>query len=214
MASVPAFLLVHTCQVEAYQSWGTYAPATPLTCFIAEALASAGPAGTERVAQHTIVCQLGDEPPPGSRITLGDGRQGYAHAVVRHDGGPLPVPSHAEIAATIAGAYGPAFGELIVLLRRSRSYGPAGAARWTVTEVPVQAAAVRILTSAESTVGTALTDVDTIEVVLPPGTAVATTDQLRVRGLLYDVDGTPEEVSDPQTTAQPGVKVIGKRRIS
>jgi hypothetical protein len=49
-------------------------------------------------------------------------------------------------------------------------------------------------------------------VILPPGTPITTTDQMRVRGLLYDVDGTPEEVSDPTTTARPGVKVIGKRR--
>lgn len=209
---VPLWLLTHVCTVEAYRDWGTYGSARPIRCFINEQLASAGPSGTERVAQVTIVAQLGEDVPAGSRITLVDGRKGYAHAVVSHDGGGLPTPDHVEIAMSIAGSYGPAFGETVFLLHRSVVRTSAGAARYRVEEIAVPGAAVRLLSSSDSPVGQGDTDVDTVEVVFPPGTPVDTRDQMRVRGLLYDVNGTPEEVTDSNTTARPGVKVIGKRR--
>jgi hypothetical protein len=212
MGRVPAFLLVHACTVEDYRSWGVYGPQRRLRCFINEALSSAGPAGTERVAQVTIVTFPGQAPPAGSRVTLAGGRKGYAHAVVRHDGGGLPTPDHDEIAMTIAESYGPAFGETVVLLTRTTRRDAAGSTRYSVRETPVADAAVRLIGSSESALGSAQTQADTVEVILPPGTPITTTDQMRVRGLLYDVDGTPEEVSDPTTTARPGVKVIGKRR--
>lgn len=214
MGEIPGLLLQHTCQVEPYVDWAVYGPARRLTCFINEALAAAGPTGTERIAQVTIVAHSYEDVPAGSRITLPDGRQGYAAAVAAHRGGRLPTPDHIEIAMRLATSYGPAFGETIAVLYRQTMRDAAGATRYSYTRVVVDGVAVSKLTSAESAVGSAQTAVDTIEVILPPGTAISTQDRLEVRGLVYDVDGTPTEVLDPQTTARPGVRVIGKRRAS
>ncbi len=207
-------MLTHSCDVEAYADWGVYEPARPLQCFVAEKLASAGPAGTERIAQVTVICRLTDDVPAGSRITLADGLRGYAHAVVRHDGGGLPTPDHLEIAMTLAGAYGPAFGETVAVIYRATGRDGAGGLLYRWTRQEIVGAAVRILASSESALGTAATATDSVEVILPPGTPVSNRDRLEVRGVLYDVDGTPTEVTDPQTTARPGVRVIGKRRDS
>lgn len=212
MAEVPAFLLVHACTVEPYVDWGVYGGGYPLKCFIAETLAAAGPAGTERVSQITIICKPGEQVTAGSRITLTDGRRGYAAAVARHDGGGLPTPDHLEIAVQVAGSYGPAYGETVRILYRVTTRDPAGATRYTWNPQEVAGTAVRVLSSSEAAVGTADSVNDTVEVILPPGTPVSTRDRLEVRGLQYDVDGTPTEVTDPQTTARPGVRVIGRRR--
>lgn len=216
MADVPAFLLGHRCTIEPYLDWGVYGPPQTLRCFIGQNLASAGPTGTERVAQITIVASKLDagRVPAGSRITLTDGRKGYAAAVVLHDGGGLPTPDHIEIAMQTAGSYGPAFGETVTVLYRSISRDDAGATRETWTPVDVDGVAVRILSSSETAVGSAETAADAVEVILPPGTPISMRDRLQVRGLLYDVDGTPTEVTDSQTTARPGVRVTGKRRAS
>ena len=212
MGEVPGFLLVHTCTVEPYLDWGVYGGGFALRCFIAENLASAGPSGTERVAQITIVCRPNEPVTAGSRITLADGRRGYAAAVAIHDGGGLPTPDHREIAMQVAGAYGPAYGETVRILYRVTTRDDTGAARYTWRPEEVTGAAVRILNSSESAVGSAESTSDSVEVILPPATPISTRDRLQVRGLLYDVDGTPTEVTDPQTTARPGVRVIGKRR--
>lgn len=211
---VPDWMLPHQCVVEPYADWNVYGDPRTIACFIDEKLAAAGPAGTERVAQITIICNKAENVPAGSRITLLDARKGYAAAVVRHDGGGLPTPDHLEVAMTIASAYGPAFGETVIIAYRTASRDDAGATRYYFRRQPVDGAAVRVLSSAESAVGTSQTAVDAVEVILPPGTPIGTRDRLEVRGLVYDVDGTPTEVTDPQTTARPGVKVIGKRRAS
>lgn len=212
MGQVPGFLLVHTCTVEPYLEWGVYGAAAAVRCFVAEKLASAGPAGTERIAQVTVVCRPRENIPAGSRITLSGGRRGYAAAVAVHDGGGLPTPDHLEIAVQVAGSYGPAYGETVRILYRQTVRDAAGAARYTWRPVDVDGAAVRALSSSEAALGTAQSVSDAVEVILPPGTPLATTDRLLIRGLLYDVDGTPTEVTDPQTTARPGLRVIAKRR--
>lgn len=214
MGEVPGWLLRHRCTVEPYEDWGVYGAPSQLRCFIAENLASAGPAGTERISQITIVAGKTARVPAGSRITLPDGRRGYAAAVALHDGGGLPTPDHIEVAMQTAGSYGPAFGETITILYRFSVRDDAGATRTTWRPQPVDGVAVRILASSETTVGTAETTADSVEVILPPGTPISARDRLQVRGLDYDVDGTPAEVTDPQTTARPGVRVIGKRRQS
>lgn len=214
MGEVPGFLLVHTCTVEPYVDWGVFDPPRELTCFIKQALAAAGPTGTERIAQVTITAHSWEQVPAGSRITLPDGAKGYAAAVVRHTGGSLPTPDHIEVAMRLAGAYGPAFGETVTVLYRQTSRDNTGATLTRWARHDVDSAAVRILSSSEAAVGSAETATDAVEVILPPGTPISNRDRLEVRGLLYDVDGTPTEVTDPQTTARPGVKVIGKRRQS
>lgn len=213
MGEIPAFLLAHECRIEPYLDWGIYGPPIDYPCLVDEALASAGPAGTERIAQITIVGPLDPVVPDGSRITLTDGRKGYASAVARHIGAAdWPTPDHQQIAVQTARAYGPAFGETVVILYRNVSRDAAGATLTTWYRQPVDGAAVRILTSSEAAVGTAETATDAVEIILPPGTPISSRDRMEVRGLAYDVDGTPTEVTDPQTTARPGVRVIGKRR--
>lgn len=44
-------------------------------------------------------------------------------------------------------------------------------------------------------------------VYLPPGAVVAPTDQVVVRGVTYDVDGSPNDYASPYTGWQPGVEV-------
>jgi head-tail adaptor len=212
MAEVPGWLLRHQITVEPYVDWGEFGPAHDLVCHVKEALAPAGPTGTERMAQVTIVAHSWEQVPAGSRLTLADGRKGYATASVKHTAPGLPTPDHIEIAMRLAGSYGPAFGETVAVLYRQSTRDTAGATRTTWARVEFGSAAVRILSSSESAVGTAETDTDSVEVILPPGTPVTSRDRLEVRGLLYDVNGTPTEVTDPQTVARPGVRVIGKRR--
>jgi head-tail adaptor len=214
MSNVPAWLLRHTCTVEPYQGWALYGAPYELQCFIAENLAAAGPTGTERIAQITIVARKDADVPAGSRITLGDGRRGYAAAVAVHDGGGFPTPDHMEIAMQTAGSYGPAFGEPVVVLYRQTAYDAAGNAVTTWRRVTIDGAAVHLTGGGDAAIGTAEATADTVEVILPPGTPIGTRDRLEVRGLLYDVDGTPTEVTDPQTVARPGVRVIGRRRAS
>lgn len=213
MGSVPGWLLRHYTLIEAYRGWNDYDTAVSRKCFVQQRLASAGPTGTERVAQYTVIYPPATDVPAGSRITLADGRVGYAAAVAHHDGGGLPTPDHVEVAVSLAAAYGPAFGETVTVLRRTRIPGPGGSSRYTTTEVDYPGAGVRPLTDADSATGASgQLVVETIEVILPPGAEVATTDQIRVRGLVYDVDGVAQAINSSTSDAEPGVKVIGKRR--
>ncbi len=210
---VPDFLLVHTAVIEPYIAWGEYGPAAAQKCFWEERMAGGGVTGTERRAQHTVYLKPGVTCPAGSRVTHRDGRKGYASAVVNYDGGGLPTPDHLEVAVDLADAYGPAFGETVVIVRREARRDQTGSTRYRNREVPVPDTAVRMLSSSETPVGTRVeTTADTVEVVFPPATDIRSGDAMRVRGLLYDVDGVPEDVASSQSTARPGVKVIGKRR--
>lgn len=213
MPALPAFLLRRRVTIRPYLGvWGSYGPpGEPVRCAIDEKIATAlQAAGVVRLTMFTVVAPLDTHCPEGSLVDMGDGRAGYASAVARHTGGGLPTPDHLEIAVTVgsAGPGAPLGGELVVILRRV----PAGEDRYhnqrfTTVEVPVTGAAVRVVGSDEK--GTLLSD--TLEVTLPPGTAVTANDRLRVRGLVYEVDGTPETDHDPMTGTEPGVKVIARR---
>lgn len=211
---LPAFLLTHTVTVSPYASWSVYGAPFALRCAIGERLANASTqTGIERVAQLTLVAMPDAVVPAGSRITLADGREGYASAVARHSGGGLPTPDHVEIAVTVADAYGPAHGETIILLRRTLLSGRDryGNDRYATTQVPIAGAAVRALTSQEDTKEARDRVVDSIEVILPPGTVVTPVDRLQVRGLTYEIDGTPDPQVSPSTGVAPGIRVIARR---
>jgi hypothetical protein len=218
MGTVPGWLLRHRITIEPYLgAWGQYGPpVSGVRAALAEKiLTSAGQAGVLRVATITAVTRLDVECPDGSLVTLADGRKGYASAVARHDSAGLPrVPDHQEIAIAVAGtSYGaPLGGELVIVLRRvADGVDRYQNVRYRTEEVPVAGAAVRVLGSDEKPDGGGSSVTDSIEVVMPAGTPVAVNDRLRVRGLVYEVDGTPEDQRDPQTGAQPGVKVIARR---
>lgn len=212
MGALPLWLLTHTVTVEQYLAWNTFGPPAGLRCLIDENLTNAGPAGTERVAQLSLIAGPDASVAPGSRITLADQRRGYASAVVNHSGGGLPTPDHVQVAVQIATSYGPAFGESVTLLIRTQRRTTGGAMQTFTRSVVVEGAAVRLLSATEAVLGSAVQAVDTVEVVLPPGTVISVRDSMIVRGLTYEVDGSPTEASDPNTTARPGVKVIGKRK--
>lgn len=216
---LPAFLLRHKVTVEPFTgTWGSYGPPVTVRCAINEKLGTAATqAGVVRYATATIVARPAAHPliPEGSLITLPDGRKGYAQAVALHVGGGLPTPDHVEVGMmTPAPSYGaPMGGELVVVLHRIALPEPDryGNTLYRTQEIPVEGAAVRILGSDErpDAGGTSLTD--NLEVILPPGSPVGSNDRLRVRGLVYEVDGNPETERDPMTGGTGGIRVIARR---
>lgn len=213
---IPRFLLRHRVVVEPYLGvWGSYGPpATSGPCFVQQKLTgSQAQAGVQRVTRYTIVADLDFGCPEGSRVTLPDGRAGYVSARADHDAGGLPVPEHAELDVAVGSEYGPPNGELVTILHRvavgeDRYHN----IRYATTAVDVPGAAVRPLSSNEAGAGAGRDQItDAIEVILPPGTAIGVNDRMRVRGLVYEVDGTPEQQRDPMTGVESGVRAIGKR---
>lgn len=214
MATLPAFLLRHTARIAPYLTWGSFGPEADLRCLVTERLSTASTqAGVERVAYVTLWAMPGAAVPEGSRVSMPDGRAGYVSAVARHDGGGLPTPDHTEIAVMIASAYGPARGETVVLLRRTLlpSRDRYGNDRYSTAQIAIDGAAVRALSSQEDTRGARDRVTDSIEVILPPGTVVTPVDRLRVRGLTFEVEGTPDEQVSSVTGVAPGVRVIARR---
>jgi hypothetical protein len=99
------------------------------------------------------------------------------------------------------------FGETVTLLR-STVTGQDGYGNdvRTETEVEVAGCAVWPRGSTEQTAGRATVIVG-LTAVLPPGTAVAATDRMRVRGLVYAVDGEPGVWTSPLTGTEAGTEV-------
>jgi hypothetical protein len=215
VAKLPRFLLRHRITIEPYRgTWGVYGAATAdVRCAVGMRLSTAmGTAGTQRITTLTVVAPVDVDCPEGSRITLPDGRQGYAAAVARHDTGTGAAIDHTEIAVEVGGTYGPPHGESVVLLHRTvTGQDRYGNDRYTVTPTTIGGCAVRALSSQETTGQGNDRITDSIEVVFPPGTDVGADDRMQVRGLVYEVDGTPDEQLNPMTGVAPGVRVIGRR---
>lgn len=217
MGRVPRYLLRHTVQVEPFTgTWGVYGPAAPMRCLVQFAASGTrrgyGNDGAEQNGTVFAEPEAAAACPPGSRITLPDGRVGYASDTTLYDAGGLPTPDHTEIAVIVGGAYGPAFGETVTVLRRAvagtDAYGN-DRYRWTPTVVPG---------CAVSTSGTGEDHADwrqqattELSVVLPPGTAVSAADRLRVRGLVYEIRGDPIVLDESATGARPGLRVTARR---
>lgn len=215
VADLPLAMLLHSVTVEPYLSWGAYGPPQRMRCTVSEQIAARrGQAGVEQVTDVTLYARKKAVCPPGSKVTLKDGRVGYAVATVVYDGGGLPTPDHTEIAVNIAApVYGPAFGETVLLKRAGDSYQDRyGNTRRRFTDTPVAGCAVRPLGSSEQVSNTNDRVSINIEVVMPPGTAVSATDRMVVRGLLFDVNGEPTAIQDNLTGADVGVRVIGLRQ--
>ncbi len=215
MANLPRFLLRHRITIEPYLgTWGSYGGAvSDVRCAVGERLSTAvGAAGTQRVATLTVVAPVDVDCPEGSRITLPRGRQGYAAAVAVHNTGTGAAIDHTEIAVEVGGTYGPPHGEPVVLLHRTvTGQDRYGNDRYTVTPETIAGCAVRALSSQETTGQGTDRITDSIEVIFPPGTAVSADDRMQTRGLVYEVDGTPDEQLNPMTGVAPGVRVIGRR---
>lgn len=215
MAQIPRFLLKHSVSVQpATATWGTFGAATTVRCYVADRLGtSQGTAGIERVALPTIYARLADAVTllEGSKVTLPDGRVGYIQARVVHQS-DLGAPDHVQAAVSVGSAAGPAFGETVTILRRTAAgQDRYGSTTYTIAEVPVPGCAVRPLGSQENLGEQRDQTITNVEVIMPPGTVVTVIDRLRIRGLLYEIDGVPTDQVSSNTGARPGVRVIARR---
>lgn len=102
-------------------------------------------------------------------------------------------------------------GETVTILRRTTSTRDRhGNEVWTYTETDVEGCIVWPTGSTEKTEAQDQAS-DKITVSCPYGTNVTNVSRMRVRGLLYDVDGTPSPWASPFTSWRPGVEVKGTR---
>lgn len=203
----------HTITVEPYQGWNTYGPPVPLQCLLRESPSTSTPnPGSPLIGQVTVNAPASVVMPAGSRITLPDGRRGYLSASTPRDGGGLRYAGDIEGTIVVSSAYGPPFGETVVLLRQVATRDAAGSTTRTTTQTAVAGCAVRQLSATEVHEGLGH-DIGTeaLEVIAPPDTDVTAADQMQVRGLTYEIDGKPQPLTDATTTAEPGVRIIGRR---
>ena len=97
-------------------------------------------------------------------------------------------------------------GETVTLLRRTQGNRDShGNATWTTVEVDVPGCAVWPTGSTEQIQGQDQTSTR-VTVMFPYGTAITSTDQARVRGTVYDVEGIPSPWSSPFTQTRAGVE--------
>jgi hypothetical protein len=212
MGRIPNFLLRHTISLAAYTgTWGEFAAATTVRAFVDYRLAGGSGAG-ERVATVTLYAAPDTALPAGSRVTLPDGRLGYITASVLHDSGGFPVPDHVEASVEVVSVVGPAFGETVTLIRRTLAGRDRyGNDRYTTTTAVIDGVSVRRTGSSED-LGEQRDRVTTsLEVLLPPGTTVTAYDRLRIRGLLYEIDGNPDPGPNPDTGTTGPVRLSVKR---
>lgn len=102
MGHIPGFLLRHTVLVAPYEGQGaygeTYGPERTVRCFIDDTRRLVrNTNGDETVSETTVLCRLGEDIPPESRVTV-NGRVTTVIAVSRMDGGGLPTPDHLALA--------------------------------------------------------------------------------------------------------------------
>jgi hypothetical protein len=102
-------------------------------------------------------------------------------------------------------------GETVTVLTRSAVTRDAhGNEQWSYTEVEVEGCIVWPTGSTEQTEARDTTT-DRITVSFPYGTDVTNVSKMRVRGHLYEVDGTPSQWASPFTGWKAGVEVHGVR---
>lgn len=209
---IPGWLLRQSATVEPYLAWNTWGPASPLRCLVAEnAGGSPGRAGTAQGGAVDLYARPGALCPAGSKVTLPDGRRGYVSASVNQTGGGLPTPDHTHITVQLAYAFGPANGETVTVVRQVAARDDAGSRRNTTTTTDVGGCAVRPLASTETDEAGRDTLTDTFEIIAPPGADITATDRLIVRGLSFDVDGTPTDTTDSMSGVNAGLRVVAKQ---
>ena len=105
MACIPE---PRTIQVEAYEGAGAYgdvygSPTDVGPCVVDDtnrriAVQTQDAEGTEAVSSTTVLCPPGTMAPPGSRVTLPNGRTARVLATSNLDAHGLPLPEHVELA--------------------------------------------------------------------------------------------------------------------
>jgi hypothetical protein len=102
------------------------------------------------------------------------------------------------------------FGQAVTLVKRVKGAADAlGNDTWTTTSIPTNGA-FDPGTSVESVQGQDLL-VTSPRVFLPAGTDVSAVDAIDVAGARYEVDGSPNDYTNPFTGWNPGVVVQLKR---
>ncbi|PJN40510.1 hypothetical protein CG747_12625 [Streptomyces sp. CB02959] len=103
MSRVPGWLLRHLITVEPYLGDSAYGPQYGPPAVAVPALVSAavrqvrGADGREVVSSTTVIAAPGLDCPPGSRLTLPDGRTTTAITTSAHAAPGLPVPACVEV---------------------------------------------------------------------------------------------------------------------
>lgn len=104
MTALPGWLLRHRITVEPYQGAGAYGPVygPPVTvrCLLDQQTRMVrAPDGADTVSGTTAYCPPGTTAPPGSRLTLPDGRTTTVIAALSRDSAGLATPDHLEVQA-------------------------------------------------------------------------------------------------------------------
>lgn len=99
---IPAFLLRHRVQVEAFlgnsATGPRYGSSVEVRCFVEEKTRTViAPNGEKVTSSSTVYARPDVVCPAKSRITLPSGRQATVIASVPHDAGGLPTPDHLEV---------------------------------------------------------------------------------------------------------------------
>ncbi|MFM9368070.1 hypothetical protein [Streptomyces sp. Da 82-17] len=103
VSEVPGWLLRHRISVEPYLGDSAYGPRYGDRVECVPALVSpmrkqlADKEGREVLATAQVIAGPGLECPPGSRVTLPDGRTATAVSTARHTAPGLPVPACVEV---------------------------------------------------------------------------------------------------------------------
>ncbi|WP_457028105.1 hypothetical protein [Kitasatospora sp. P5_F3] len=102
MGAVPGFLLRHRISIEAYEgdsAYGpVYGPAAVVRCLLDQKTREVRSAtGEQVISGSTAYCPPGTVAPPGSRVTLPDGRQTSVIATLDRSAPGLPTPDHVEL---------------------------------------------------------------------------------------------------------------------
>lgn len=102
MAAVPKWLLRHQLTIEVYEGDGAYGPvygpATVVRCLLDQKTREVrSSTGEQVVSSSTAICPPDTVGPPGSRVTLPDGRQTSVIACLDRSAPGLPTPDHVEL---------------------------------------------------------------------------------------------------------------------
>lgn len=105
MAQLPQFLLRHVVTIEPKTGDGPFGPvlgpATTVRVFLDQGRRMVRRAdGVQVVSEASIYAPLATVCPPGSRVTLPDGRTADVIVAKRRDGGGLATPDHLEVSLT------------------------------------------------------------------------------------------------------------------
>lgn len=224
----PRIWLQHKVTVEPYTAWNTYGPAVVRRGLVQdEPVIRSTKAGIVHHTRTTFYAPLAGGAglgvcPVGSKLLLPDGRRGFAAAAIVNGGVALPLPEHLEVAVDIAQVVSAPAGETVQWLCKTLigRDSVVGNDVYETTTIPVPGCTVRFQPQDDTLRGGQSNEdhedrgthiVSTGTVIAPPGTGLKAIDRLRVRGLLYDVDGTPVQLQDAMTGVLGGVEVHIRR---